>query len=551
MELHLQSLDYVSVAVYVALMAIIGFSFGWFIKDSGAYFKGGGTIPWVMATITNFMGLFSTFVFVAYAGIAYEWGVVSITVFWVTVPACIIGGVLLGRRWRRTGCTTPMEYLEQRYNLPLQQTMTWVSLVLRVLDNMVRLYAIGVFIAVVTPLSLEWSIVVSGIIVTIFNLIGGIWTVTIMSTVQFIILILVTAVLLPLSMTEAGGFAGIAEKIPGHLNFFNGPKGNLFWLGVYAFMTLIKYNENWTFIQKFYCVRDENAAVKVGVVTGLLFLIFTPIFLLPAVASRVIIPDLADPEMAYVSVAIKLLPVGIMGILFSSMFAATMSSLNAEYNVMASVLTNDIYKRLINPGASEDKLLKVARVSTGLVGTIMILGAILIRNFGGAFEANKLISGILAIPLGIPLLMGILVRKPDSTASIATIFTGVAVGLILNLIPSISWEWATLIESALCFVVYFMPSFKKRSAQKDQEVDAFFKLIETPIAEADKPKIAPEYIRAIVWLFVFSLATSGVLFVVMSIPTIGTDGGFYSCMAGLACLIGALVMAIIYLKKKK
>ena len=551
MELHLQGLDYVSVAVYVAMMAVIGFSFGWFIKDSGAYFKGGGTIPWVMATITNFMGLFSTFVFVAYAGIAYEWGVVSITVFWVTVPACIIGGVFLGRRWRRTGCTTPMEYLEQRYNLPLQQTMTWVSLVLRVLDNMVRLYAIGVFIAVVTPLSMEWSIVVSGIIVTLFNLIGGIWTVTIMSTVQFIILILVTVVLLPLSMTEAGGFVGIAEKVPGHLNFFNGPKGNLFWLGVYAFMTLVKYNENWTFIQKFYCVRDENAAVKVGVVTGLLFLIFTPIFLLPAVASRVIVPALADPEMAYVSVAVKLLPVGIMGILFSSMFAATMSSLNAEYNVMASVLTNDIYKRLINREASEDRLLKVARVSTVLVGTIMIMGAILIRNFGGAFEANKLISGILAIPLGIPLIMGILVRKPDSSASIATIFTGVTAGLILNLIPSISWEWATLIESALCFVVYFIPSFKKRSALKDQEVDQFFKLIETPIAEADKPKISPEYIRAIVWLFVFSLATAGILFVVMSIPTIRTDGGFYSCMAGVSCLVGSLLLAIIYLKKNK
>ena len=56
MELHLQNLDYVSVAVYVALMAVIGLSFGWFIKDSGAYFKGGGTIPWVMATVTNFSG---------------------------------------------------------------------------------------------------------------------------------------------------------------------------------------------------------------------------------------------------------------------------------------------------------------------------------------------------------------------------------------------------------------------------------------------------------------------------------------------------------------
>ena len=93
MELQLQELDYWAIGVYILLMAGIGLSFGWFIKDVGAYFKGNGTIPWVMATVTNFMGLFSTFVFVAYAGIAYEYGLVSVTVFWSTVPACIIGSL--------------------------------------------------------------------------------------------------------------------------------------------------------------------------------------------------------------------------------------------------------------------------------------------------------------------------------------------------------------------------------------------------------------------------------------------------------------------------
>jgi Na+/proline symporter len=218
---------------------------------------------------------------------------------------------------------------------------------------------------------------------------------------------------------------------------------------------------------------------------------------------------------------------------------------------MASVLANDIYKRLINRTASESKLLSVARISTGLVGAIMIGGAILIRNFGGAFEANKLFSSILAIPLGIPLIMGILVRRPDSTASIATIFAGVISGVVLNLIPSVSWEWATLIESMLCFVVYFIPSWHKRSVEKDAEVDSFFKLLHTPIAEADKPKISPEYIRALVWLFVFSFATAGILFVAMSIPTIKTEGGLYSCLAGVACLVGASALAVIYIKRKK
>ena len=233
MELQLQELDYWAIGVYILLMAGIGLSFGWFIKDVGAYFKGNGTIPWVMATVTNFMGLFSTFVFVAYAGIAYEYGLVSVTVFWSTVPACIIGSLWLGGRWRRTGCVTPIEYLEQRYSFSVREIMTWVGLLVRLLDNMVRLYAIGVFITVVTPLSLEWAIIISGVIVTLFNIIGGIWTVTIMSTVQFVILILITCVLLPVSLHEVGGIGGLYQQIPEKMTWFNGPKGAFFWLAIY------------------------------------------------------------------------------------------------------------------------------------------------------------------------------------------------------------------------------------------------------------------------------------------------------------------------------
>ena len=543
--IHLQQLDYVAILIYIVLMGVIGLSFGWFVKDVGSYFKGGGTIPWMMATITNFMGLFSTFVFVAYAGIAYEYGLVAITVFWTTVPACIIAGIYFGKRWRRTGHTTPVEYLEQRYGYPVRKLVTWLGLVMRFLDNMVRLYAIGVFITVVTPLSLEWAIIISGVIVTAFNIIGGIWTVTIMSTVQFLILILVTVILLPLSMEAVGGLSTLSEKLPENMTWFNGPKGAPLWLTVYGIMTIIKYNENWTFIQKFYCVRDESAAKKVGVVSGLLFLVFTPIFLLPAIASPLIIPEISDPEMSYVTVSSMLLPVGIMGIMFSSMFAATMSSLNAEYNIMAGVLTNDVYSRMINPNASTKKLLSVARISTLLVGIIMILGAIGIRNFGGAFEANKLFTGILAIQVGIPLVLGIVSRKPNKNSAIYTILIGVVAGIVLNMLPQISWEIATLIEIILCVAIYYYPVFMKNGVYSKQEI-TFFELVKTPIREEDKPNISPQYVRALVYLFIFSMVVSGGLFSAMSIPSIGTTGGKYGFMAGIFCLLCTVVIYVIY-----
>ncbi len=541
--LMLQNLDYVAILVYLLLMAFVGVLFGYLVKDSGSYFKGGGAIPWIMAAVTNFMGLFSTFVFIAYAGIAYEHGLVAMTVLWAFVPACIIGGIL-ARRWRRVGKTSPMEYLETRYNFNVRQTMTWAGLVMRFLDNMVRLYAIGILITAATPLSFVWAIVISGLIVTGFNLFGGMWSVSIMSTIQFVILILVTIVLLPLSLGEAGGLSTLAEKMPEHLNWFNGPKGNLFWLGVFYVMSIIKQNENWTFIQKFYCVRDEKAARNVGLFTALLFLVSIPVFLLPTVVAPVIVPGLENPEMSYVVLSVKLLPVGIMGIMFSSLFASTMSTLNAEFNVMSGVVTHDIYMRLFNPKASDRQTLMVARVSTVVIGIVITLGAIAI-NGTGVFEINKLISGIMAIPLGIPLILGVIAKRPRGNAAVLTIILGVCIGVIVNLIPGLSWEMGTMIEIILCLLLYFFPYPEHTSEEKNEELDGFFKQLSTPIKEEDKPVITTQYKKVLSSLFIFSFLVAGVLFCTISLPSLGSLGGRYSFIAGVACFVLAAIMWLV------
>ena len=302
-------------------------------------------------------------------------------------------------------------------------------------------------------------------------------------------------------------------------------------------------NDNWTFSQRDACVRDEREAVKVGVWTGAVFLVSLPVFLLPAVASKVLLPELPDPEMAYVALALKLLPAGVMGILFSSMFAATMSSLNADYNVMAGVLTNDVYKRLVNPAAPQARLMLVARVSTAVVGAIVIAGASYIRHFGGAFEANKLFTGILAIPIGVPLLLGILVRRPGAAAAGLSILAGVVAGIVLNVMPKVSWEAATLIETAICVAVFFAPLPRRTTPESAAAAGAFFERIGRPIPEAEKPAIGDDTKRALRKLFVFSFVVSGALFIGMSLPSIATTSGRLSCAAGGLCLLGAAALA--------
>ncbi|WP_339679124.1 sodium:solute symporter family transporter [Cyclobacterium marinum] len=539
----LQPLDYLAFVLYMLLMAGVGAFFGWFIKDIKDYFKGGSTIPWLIGAISNYMGLFSSFVFVAHAGIAYEFGIVGVVILWSTIFPCLFAAKVVGKRWRRSGIITPVEYLETRFSSGVRQTFSWVGLGMRFLDNMVRLYAIGIFITTATDIGFFEAILMSGFVITLFTIIGGVWAVVVMDTIQFVILIVASMILVPLSLEAVGGIDELMNKQANHFDWFNGPKGAPLWLLVYYLLISLKYNANWVFIQRFYSVKDEKATKKMGYFTALLFFIFPIFFLLPAIAATEVFPELPDPEMAYVAMAVKLLPTGLMGLMLAAIFSATMSSLNSEFNVMSGVLTNDIYKRLLNNSGSEKHYIWVARANILLVGTVATIGALYVGVLGGAFEANKLLTGLFAIPLSIPLIFGLLFSKPNPLGAWATVVFGIASGLALNAYPGISWEMATLVEIIICFLIFFISGYLvPASTSYKNKVALFFKQLETPLTASEIPQIAPKFKQMLLYVFIVALMVSGVLVLAMAMASLGTLGSKIAIFAALLCLVLAILL---------
>ncbi|WP_420457653.1 sodium:solute symporter family transporter [Neolewinella sp.] len=542
----LQTLDYVAIGVYMVIMAGMGLSLGYFVKDVADYFRGGSAIPWYVGGISNFMSLFSAFVFVAHAGIAYEDGLVAVTVIWCAVPATLIGAFVFAKIWRRAGISSPVEFLEERFSPAVRQLFSWGGLGFRVLDNMVRLYAIGVFLSAATPLGLDTSILLAGIVVVLYTVVGGLWAVVMTDVVQFVVLITATFLLVPLSYGAAGGWAGIEAARPGHLSFFGGSRGELLFLAVYYVMFAIKNNGNWAFIQRFYSVRDEAAGRKMGLLTAALFFIFPPLWLLPPLLAPAIIPGLDNPEMAYVGVALQLLPAGIMGIMLAAMFAATMSSLDSEYNVMASVVTKDIYQRIFRPDATPHELMRSARYATLLVGGLIITGALFVERFGGAFEASKLFTGLFAIPLVIPIVLGVLIPRATATGATASLLAGVATGLTFNALPQVSWEAATGLTIVVCTIIFLASVFLPQDRGARARVQRFFEQLRTPVAAAEKPNIEPDFQRMLLLLFVIALACVGALFVVMSAPSWEQGSGLMALAGGGGCLLLACLLYLLY-----
>jgi len=537
MVVELSVLDYIVVGIYILIMVGLSLFFGNFVKDLGSYLKGSNSVPWVISGISNFMARCSTFIFVAYAGIAYEDGLISIIVLWSTVPACIFASIFMAKRWRRAKIMSPLEYLETRFNTSVHQISTWSGLLMRLIDNMIRLYAIGIFLCAVTPLTITHSVIVIGILVIIFTIFGGLWSVTVLSTIQFVGLIFITVILLPLSLNEIGGLEGINQISPSHTDIFNGPKGLPLWLIAYYLMITIKYNSSWTFIQRQYCVKDERSAVKVGILTGILFLVFSVIFLLPAVIARVMFPEISDKEMSYIVVSAKLLPSGLMGFMIASLLTTTIFTLNAEYNAISSVLTKDIYPKLLKKTVNQQDGLRTVHVSTIIIGTIVLFGSLLVSEVGGVFEANKLFTGIFAIPVGIPFILGILMKKPNSAGALATILLGSAIGIILNIFPDniLPWEVATLVEIIFCLSIFILWPQHSTISYK-LKVNTFFRRISTPIPKDEIPTIDSQLQTAIYRIFILSFLTCGFFFVIISVNSFDTNSGKYATATGIISL---------------
>jgi len=150
-------------------------------------------------------------------------------------------------------------------------------------------------------------------------------------------------------------------------------------------------------------------------------------------AASIFLPGLANPEQVYGLVCRELLPVGMLGMLVAAIFSATMSSLSSDYNAVASVLTTDIYKRLLARSASQRDCVLAGRAFTLIVGLITLVLALWMVVFGeklSLFDMMVVIFVVLGPSTSIPVIVGLVSRRVSNAGAICGMATGMIVALI-------------------------------------------------------------------------------------------------------------------------
>lgn len=163
--------------------------------------------------------------------------------------------------------------------------------------------------------------------------------------------------------------------------------------------------------------------------------------------------DINDNNYVFLSFVTGYLPKGLIGLLIAIIFLASMGSTASALNSLASTSVIDIYKRLINKEAGDEKYLKASRWSTLIWGVICIAMALYASKIGNLLEAvNILGSYIYGTILGV-FLVAFYVKHVDGKAVFyAAIITEVIV-CILGYQKVVAYLWLNVIGCLLVVII--------------------------------------------------------------------------------------------------
>jgi len=433
--------------VYCVLQVAVGLWIGRRVKTSGDFFVAGRALgPGLLFStmVAANIGAGST---VGAAGLGYRDGIAA----WWWVGSAAIGSAILaftvGPRMRRIaaerGLNTVGDFLEHRYGPGVRaavSAMLWLA-TLAILAG--QLIALARVLDVVAGVPKWAGCLAGGAVMTIYFTAGGLLTSAWVNMVQLVVMLAGFAIALPVVFARAGGFAAVAQATPGGAYWSLLEGGASGWMYVVFLGPAFIISPG--LLQKIYGARDDRT-VRLGVggnaVVLLLFAFLPPLL---GTAARALHPGLTNHELALPTVLMMDMPalLGTLGL--AAVVSAEISTADAILFMLATSLSQDLYRRFVNPGASDGQVLKIARWAAVAGGTAGVALAIVSPS---VIDALSVFYTVLSVSLFVPVVAGLYVRRVGTPEAATAIAAGVATLLAAQLTTG-GRGWAGLTPALL------------------------------------------------------------------------------------------------------
>ncbi len=446
----MRTLDIIIFIGYLVGVVLFGSSFYKKNKSSKSFTLGNNNIPtWVIS-----MSIFATFVssisYLALPGQAYmsNW---NAFVFSLSIPIAVLMAVkFFVPLYRSVGSPSAYTYLERRFGPWAKYYASVMYLLTQLMRAGTIMYLLALAIHVILGWNITTIIIITGLSVMIYSLLGGIQAVVWTDAIQGIILVagaLVCTLLLIFSMPEGSGqlFRIAAENNKFSLGSFGLSLSNpTFWVVlIYGlFINLQNYGIDQNYIQRYMTASSEKEAKKSALFGGLLYIPVSLLFLFIGTAlfayynaSPHLLPEGISGDKVFPYFITNELPVGLTGLLIASVFAAGMSTVSTSVNSSATIILNDFFKLNNKNSGNDRKAMRILYYSSFIFGSMSILIAIAMINVQSALETWwKLASIFSGGMLGL-FLLGYFSKKAKNIHAVIGVAAGVVVIGWLSLSP--------------------------------------------------------------------------------------------------------------------
>lgn len=481
----LSTADYIVFLFYFIL--IVGYGFWIYNRkkkestSSNDYFLAEGSLTWWAIGASLIASNISAEQFIGMSGSGFKMGLAIATYEWMAAISLIVVAVFFIPVYLKNKIFTMPQFLNQRYNGTVAMIMAVFWLLLYVVVNLTSILYLGALaISSISGFDLNLCMAFLAFFSIMITL-GGMKVIGFTDVIQVFFLILGGLATTYLALNLVADHFGGSGVIDG-FNLMTAHAGDHFEMifdktnANYADLPglsvlvggMIIINLNYWGCNQYITQRALGADLKTAR-SGILFasflkLLMPIIVVLPGIAAYVLHQQGGfqtemlqggelNPDRAY-PVLLNLLPSGLKGLSFAALTAAIVASLAGKANSIATIFTLDVYKKKLNVDASEQKLVKIGKITVVVAMAIAILIAPFMGiDKKGGFQFIQEFTGFLSPGIFAMFILGFFWKKTTSNAALFGMIGGFLFSIFFKFLPgymdlSFLYDWGFAVANA-------------------------------------------------------------------------------------------------------
>jgi SSS family solute:Na+ symporter len=514
--------DIAIIVIYFLFVVGIGIYLKKFTRTGEDFFMAGREMTAWIAGLSFLSANLGALELLGWAGSAYEYGILAVHWYWIgAIPAMLLLGLVMMPFYYASRTHSVPGYLQLRYGGATRALSAICFAFMTILMSGVNIFAMAAVMQVVLGWDMNLSIWVSSVTMGAYVVLAGLLSAIFNEVLQFMLIWLGSLLIPILGLVQAGGWSGLKRHIIHNLtqfgihnptsylhawstlgHFKDNPMG-INWIGIVFGLGAVISTGYWTtdflVVQRVMAAKDLRSA-KMAPIIGAAFKMFVPVIvILPGLLGLGLLKMQLFPQPVVDAAAAHgkilysyndVLPLmlarycgpGLLGLGITALIAGFMSGMAGNVTAFATVWTHDIYKPMLNPGASDSHYLAMGRWSTALGVLVSIGTAYFVMHAAGIMDYVQELFSFFIAPLFGTVILGMLWKRTTSAGGFW--------GLLAGTVASIGmWAWVERVPGALKYIAM-------SSAAKPMAADMFRALwsfiiviiVTVAVSLATKPK---------------------------------------------------------------